>query len=122
MSKKKNSKNSQKISKQPTANNDTQFGRDLIDAAKEILAHVKGEKVLPAYTIANDLDVRAIRLRAKMSQAKFARTFCLNFRTLQDWEQGRAHPDSAVRAYLTVIDRNRDVVMGSLQHDSDAVA
>lgn len=115
MLKKKNSKNSPKVSRRPVANKDTQFGRDLIGAAKEILAHVKGEKVLPSYTISKgDVDVRAIRLRTKMSQAKFAQTFRLNPRTLQDWEQGRGEPDSAVRAYLTVIDRCRDVVMDAL--------
>ena len=114
MLKKKNSKNSPKVSKPPKTDKDTQFGRDLIGAAKEILAHVKGERVLPSYTISKDLDVRAIRLRAKMSQAKFAQTFCLNPRTLQDWEQGRAQPDSAVRAYLTVIDRHRDAVVDAL--------
>lgn len=115
MPSKKNSKPSPKASRRPTANKDTQFGRDLIAGYKEILAHVRGEKVLPSYTIGKgDVDVRAIRLRAKMSQAKFARTFCLNPRTLQDWEQGRAQPDSAVRAYLTVIDRHRDAVMDAL--------
>jgi len=31
-------------------------------------------------------------------------------RTLQDWERGRSKPDVAVRAYLTVIARNRDAV------------
>jgi len=113
MPSKKNSKPSPKASRPRAANKDTQFGRDLIAGYKEILAHVRGEKVLPSYTIGS-VDVRAIRLRAKMSQAKFARTFCLNPRTLQDWEQGRAQPDSAVRAYLTVIDRHRDAVMDAL--------
>ncbi len=114
MPSKKNSKPSPKASKRAVANKDTEFGRALIAGYKEILAHVRGEKVLPSYTI-ESVDVRAIRLRAKMSQAKFARTFCLNPRTLQDWEQGRAQPDSAVRAYLTVIDRHRDAVMDALR-------
>jgi putative transcriptional regulator len=31
-------------------------------------------------------------------------------RSLQEWEQGRRRPESAVRAFLTVIDRNPQAV------------
>jgi hypothetical protein len=31
-------------------------------------------------------------------------------RSLQEWEQGRRRPESAVRAYLTVMDRNPEAV------------
>jgi putative transcriptional regulator len=59
-------------------------------------------------------DVRAIREKTGLSQAAFAAAFCLNRRTLQDWEQGKAVPDVAVRAYLTVIDRNPEAVRRAL--------
>ena len=36
-----------------------------------------------------EVDVRRIRAKAGMSQAEFARVFCINPRTLQEWEQGR---------------------------------
>ena len=43
-------------------------------------------------------------------------------RSLQEWEQGRRRPESAVRAYLTVIDRNPEAVEKALMnkplHDS----
>ena len=44
-------------------------------------------------------------------------TGCYGFsrRTLQEWEQGRAQPESAVRAYLTVIDRNPRAVEEALR-------
>jgi putative transcriptional regulator len=51
-----------------------------------------------------------------MSQAKFARAFALNPRTLQEWEQGKAAPDGAVRACLTVIDRNPAAVVEALRN------
>jgi putative transcriptional regulator len=38
----------------------------------------------------------------------------LNPRTVQEWEQGRAQPDLATRAYLTVIDRNHEAVEEAL--------
>jgi putative transcriptional regulator len=35
-------------------------------------------------------------------------------RALQEWEQGRKGPEHAVRAYLTVIDRNPEAVEKAL--------
>ena len=51
------------------------------------------------------VDVKAIREKSGLSQSQFARRFGFSTRTLQDWELGRTQPPSAVRAYLTVIDR-----------------
>ena len=112
MPKKKSSSISPRKSK--TAGADTPFGRDLIAAARQIVAHVRGEKVLPSYTIAEAPDVRAIRERMGMSQSEFAAVFALNRRTLQQWEQGKSRPDGAVSAYLTVIARNPEAVMDAL--------
>ena len=83
----------------------TRFGMALERSAKEILAHVKGDARLPTRRIVlpNEVDVRRIRTKAKMSQAEFARAFCINPRTLQEWEQGRRKPDATTRAYLAVI-------------------
>jgi putative transcriptional regulator len=81
----------------------------------EILAHVRGEIRLESYTLPGPIDVRAIRRRAGMSQAKFAAAYALNPRTLQQWEQHKAVPDGAVRAYLTVIDRNPSAVAEALR-------
>ena len=39
-------------------------------------------------------------------------------RSLQEWEQGRRRPESAVRAYLTVIDRNPEAVEKALMNKS----
>jgi putative transcriptional regulator len=93
----------------------TKLGRTLIKGMTEILAHVRGEIELESYTIPAPVDVRAIRRRAGMSQAKFAAAYALNPRTLQDWEQHKSEPDGAVRAYLTVIDRNPDAVVAALR-------
>ena len=61
------------------------------------------------------MDVKPIRRKAGMSQARFAASFALNPRTLQEWEQGKAQPDGAVRAYLTVIERNPVAVVDALR-------
>ena len=97
-------------------NNRTRFGMALERSAKEILAHVKGDVRLPTRRIVlpDEGDVKRIRTKAVMSQAEFARAFCINPRTLQEWEQGRRKPDATTRAYLAVIAKNREVVLDAL--------
>ena len=94
----------------------TKLGMALEQSAKEILAHVKGDARLPTRRIVlpGEVDVKRIRTGARMSQAQFARTFCINPRTLQEWEQGRRKPDATTRAYLAVIAKNREAVMDAL--------
>jgi putative transcriptional regulator len=94
----------------------TKLGLTLEQSAKEILAHVKGETKLPTRRIVlpDEVDVKRIRIKAGMSQAEFARAFCINPRTLQEWEQGRRRPDATTRAYLAVIAKNRGAVLDAL--------
>ena len=94
----------------------TKLGITLEQSAKEILAHVKGEARLPTRRIVlpDEVDVKLIRTRARMSQSEFARAFCINPRTLQEWEQGRRKPDATTRAYLSVIAKNREAVLDAL--------
>ena len=94
----------------------TKLGLALEESAKKILAHVKGETKLPARRIVlpDEVDVKLIRSRTRMSQAEFARAFYINPRTLQEWEQGRRKPDATSRAYLAVISRNRRAVLDAL--------
>jgi len=94
----------------------TKLGMALEQSAREILAHVKGDARLPTRRIVlpGEVDVKRIRTKAGMSQAEFARAFCLNPRTLQEWEQGRRKPDATTRAYLAVIAKNREAVLDAL--------
>jgi len=94
----------------------TGLGIALEQSAKEILAHMKGDAKLPTRRIVlpDEVDVKRIRTKARMSQAEFARAFCINPRTLQEWEQGRRKPDATTRAYLAVIAKNRQAVLEAL--------
>lgn len=47
--------------------------------------------------------VKRARLRAGLSQQKFAETYGIPLGTLRDWEQGRSKPDAAAAAYLRAI-------------------
>ena len=97
-------------------NGRTKLGMALEQSAKEILAHVKGDVRLPTRRIVlpDEVDVKRLRTKTGMSQAEFARAFCLNPRTLQEWEQGRRKPDATTRAYLAVIAKNREAVLDAL--------
>jgi len=91
----------------------TSFGTDLIEGMKLVLAHERGavdlEQVWP-----KPVDVKAIRKRVKISQAEFSRAYGISKRALQEWEQGGRQPDSAARAYLTVIAKEPSVVRRAL--------
>src|ERR1700690_649887 len=82
----------------------TTFGADLLEDMKLVLAHQRG-KIALEQVWPKPIDVKAIRKRVKMSQAEFSRAYGISKRALQEWEQGGRQPDSAARAYLTVIAR-----------------
>jgi putative transcriptional regulator len=83
---------------------------------KEVVAHVEGRVALPMryIEVPEDVDVKGIRSKLGLSQAEFSRRYAVSQRSLQEWEQGRRRPDSAVRAYLTVIERNPKAVEEAL--------
>ena len=58
--------------------------------------------------------VSIIRRAFRLSQEEFAAQFHIPVGTLRDWEQGRAEPDQAARAYLKVIAAAPDVVRKAL--------
>ena len=58
--------------------------------------------------------VRQVRLRSGLSQAAFAKTFRINVARLRDLEQGRTQADSALLAYLTVIEKDPVAVQRAL--------
>ena len=58
--------------------------------------------------------VRIIRRALGLSQDEFAARYHIPIGTLRDWEQGRATPDQAARAYLTVIARDPETVQKAL--------
>jgi putative transcriptional regulator len=95
-------------------------GRSILKGLTEFKEYLEGKRKLTIhhYDVPDPIDVRAIRERHGLTQAEFARRFAISPRTLQDWEQKRREPDSAIRAYLTVIDRNPEAVQKALKSKS----
>ena len=58
--------------------------------------------------------VRQARLHTGLSQAAFAKTYRINAARLRDLEQGRTQADSALLAYLTVIEKDPEAVRRAL--------
>jgi putative transcriptional regulator len=92
---------------------DTQFGEELIQSAREALAYARGELDLPVIKVdtppAADR-VRAIRRAVSKGPKDFERRFRVPARTLEGWEQGRRKPDVAARLLLTLIEREPEMV------------
>jgi putative transcriptional regulator len=59
--------------------------------------------------------VRQARLHSGLSQAAFAKIYRINVVRLRDLEQGRTQADSALLAYLTVIEREPETVRRALK-------
>jgi putative transcriptional regulator len=64
--------------------------------------------------------VRDTRLRTGLSQRRFAEVYHINVGRLRDLEQGRTQPDSALLAYLSVIQREPEAVERALLADTQA--
>ena len=61
---------------------------------------------------------KLIRRALDLTQEEFAARYHIPLGTLRDWEQGRAEPDQATRAYLTVIACDPKGVQRALQPPS----
>ena len=94
----------------------TDLGREVETALGEVLAHVRGTAPLPCRIVDDPAaeHILALRKRMKLSRQKFADTFGLDVRAVQEWEQGRRVPDRAARVLLTVIDRDPEAVVRAL--------
>jgi len=76
------------------------------DGLVESAAHAAGEDtgaILHKFLIA---DVKRIRAKTKLSQAKFAAVFHIPVGTLRNWEQGLRRPEGPAIALLHIIDKD----------------
>ena len=84
----------------------------IMEGIEDATAFVQG-KHSRAHVVAGP-DIKALRKRIKMTQAMFAKTYCLPLGTVKDWEQGRRQPDAPARALLAVIEKNPEAVKKAL--------
>ncbi len=80
----------------------------------DVMAVARGEKAPARLHVPPEIDVRAIRAKARLSQDRFASAYGFSVHQIRQWEQGRVRPLGAMRAYLMLIDRDPAAVLAFL--------
>jgi len=94
--------------------NDDLFN-ELVASVREGGAILRGEAEPSREHSIDDPDVAAIRDDYGLSQAKFAALLGISVRTLQNWEQGRRHPQGPARVLLRVAARHPRAVLDTVK-------
>jgi putative transcriptional regulator len=96
----------------------SKLSESLLNGAKEALDFASDNKdkaTAHKVKVPENIAVKSIRAKLNLTRAEFAQRFGFSVRTLEKWEQGVRHPDTAARAYLTVIAYNHQVVEEALR-------
>jgi putative transcriptional regulator len=99
----------------------TQF-EQMMDGLNDVEAFLAGEQEGFKAHVPHDVDVKAIRNRLGMTQARFSDTFGFSLDAIKHWEGGRRTPEAPARTLLTVIDRNPTAVLTALNPAAFATA
>ncbi len=96
------------------------IGNEIIKGMEEAIDYMRGKKTHVAVhkvKIPNEIDVRVIRKKLKLSRQAFADRFGFSARTLQHWEQGNRHPHGPARILLLLLQREPTIIEGILRHN-----
>lgn len=85
------------------------------EGLKEVLAIASNEAEPYKLHVPPELDVKAIRAKAGMTQRDFAAAFGFGIDQVKQWEQGRVRPVQALRAYLMLIEDNPTGMLDALK-------
>ena len=99
----------------------TQF-EQMMNGLNDVEAFLAGEQEGFKTHVPQEVDVKAIRNRLGMTQAKFSNTFGFSLDAIKHWEGGRRTPEAPARTLLTVIDRNPAAVLTALNPAAFAAA
>jgi putative transcriptional regulator len=94
----------------------------MMDGLNDVDAFLAGEQEGFKAHVPHDVDVKAIRTRLGMTQARFSDTFGFSLDAIKHWEGGRRTPEAPARALLTVIARNPAAVLNALDPAAFAAA
>ena len=82
----------------------------------DAIAFAEGDKTKGR--IAAGPDVKAIRAKTKLSQAKFASKLRVPVGTVRDWEQYRRTPDAPARTLLGMVDADPKAALALIERVS----
>jgi putative transcriptional regulator len=90
--------------------NDELFN-ELVASVREGGPILRNEKEASRTFAVDEPDVAAIREEYGLSQTKFAALLGISVRTLQNWEQGRRHPQGPAKVLLRVASKHPEAVL-----------
>ena len=99
----------------------TQF-EQMMNGLNDVEAFLAGKQEGFKAHVPQEVDVKAIRNRLGMTQARFYNTFGFSLDAIKHWEGGRRTPEAPARTLLTVIDKNPAAVLTALNPAAFAAA
>jgi len=88
----------------------------------EVEAYLSGETKGFKVHVPGEVDVKAIRNRLGLTQARFSAAFGFSLDAIKNWESRRRQPEAAARVLLTVIEQDPVAVVAALHPDIVKVA
>lgn len=89
------------------------IGNEIIQGMQEAVKYMRGKKtraIIHKIKIPENIDVKLIRAKLKLSRSVFANRFGFSSRTLQHWEQGDRRPQGAARVLLLLLQRDPEAI------------
>lgn len=88
--------------------------QELLESVRQGGAIIRGDLPPGRSFHFEDEDVKKLRERMKLSQARFAAMLGISVGTLRNWEQGRRKPEGPARALLRVAAVHPEAVLDAL--------
>jgi putative transcriptional regulator len=88
----------------------------LLESVREGGAILRGEKRPSRVFTFGEPNVRLLRERYGLSQAKFSALMGISVATLRNWEQGRRTPEGSARVLLRVVEKHPEAVLDVVAH------
>ena len=88
--------------------------KELMTGLDEVQAFLAGERKGFKVHVPDEVDVKSIRSKLRMTQSRFSQTFGFSLDAIKHWEGGRRTPEAPARTLLTVIDKNPTAVITAL--------
>jgi putative transcriptional regulator len=85
------------------------IGLEILDGLNEIRNFKQAKVSLKITELSEPSAPRVIRSQLELSQSAFAGLLGVSVRTLQDWEQGRRHPQGPAIALLRIAEQHPEV-------------
>lgn len=93
--------------------NKSQFD-ELLESVQEMDQIAVGKKAASRVFEFPEPEVKGIREKTGLSQARFAMLIGVSKRTLENWEQGRRHPTGPAKALLRILDADTERAVETL--------